>query len=63
MIDSKHYGDMVYVLDALHETERAIHEAKDLTDIFSLEDVLELIQEAALIQEGLVTTSQQEGMV
>ena len=62
MISSNHYGDLVYVLDTLHETESAINEAKDLTDIFSLEDVLELIHEAAQIQEGLIIASQQEGM-
>ncbi len=56
-------GDFVFVRDALNEAIREIQEAHELTDTYSLEDLIEVLQEAILTQDALYDHAREHGMV
>lgn len=56
-------GDLVFVRDALNEAVREITQAQDITDIYSMEDLVELLQEAILAQEALYDHARANGLL
>ena len=56
-------GDLIFVRDALHEAVTEIEQAQEITDIYSLEDLVELLQEAITAQEALYDHARGNGML
>ena len=58
-----HSGSFTFVRDAMNEAKREIEEAHELTDIYSMEDLLELLEEAIKVQDALYDHAREHGMI
>ena len=58
-----HSGSFIFVRDAMNEAVREIEEAQQITDIYSMEDLLELLQEAIKTQDALYDYAREHGMI
>lgn len=56
-------GDLIFVRDSINEAIRELTEAQGMSDIYSFDDLVEILQEAILAQEALYDHARVNGML